>query len=174
MGKFNSRTRLISCCLAAILLPSLPCMAGGDTSVAVNATVTASPCVLVTTPDVDLGDFTSSSFVTAGSASDWKSFSVSLQKCPATSTSVTLTLGGTTDPVYTQYYKNTGSSTRVAIDVINEADSKALKPGESLSIRIDPAAHTASFPMKARMISPQGGATTGTVSGQMELSFNYS
>lgn len=173
MGKFNRRAWLISGCLAAILLPSLPCLAGGDASVAVNATVTASPCALVATPDVDLGAFTSSSFTTAGSSSPWVGFKVDLEKCPASSTTVKLTLSGTTDPVSPQYYKNSGSSTRVAIDVTSEADGKALNPGATLSIGIDPLSHTASFPMKARMISPQGGATTGNVAAQMELSFIY-
>ncbi|RXJ16398.1 fimbrial protein [Lelliottia nimipressuralis] len=173
MGKFNSRTRLISGCMAAILLPSLPCIAGGDTSVAVNATVTASPCLLVAIPNVDLGSFTSSNFTTAGSSSPWVEFKVELEKCPATSTTVKLTLSGTADPVDPQYYKNTGSSTQVAIDVTSEAEGKALNPGATLSIGIDPLSHTASFPMKARMISPKGGATTGNVAAQMELSFIY-
>ena len=155
MRIFNSRLQISAYCITAtLLLHAMPCMADADTNLAVNATVTDSPCALVATPEVDLGAYTSSNLTTAGSTT-------------------TLTLGGTTDPVYTQYYKNTGTSTNVVIDVVNDADGKALNPGTSTKINIDAKTHTASFPMKAQMVSPQGGATSGTVTGQMELTFFY-
>mgnify|MGYP000850501896 CR=1 FL=1 len=174
MRIFNSRLQISAYCITAtLLLHAMPCMADADTNLAVNATVTASPCALVATPEVDLGAYTSSNLTTAGSTTTWVPFKVDLEKCPSTSTTVTLTLGGTTDPVYTQYYKNTGTSTNVVIDVLNDPDGKALNPGTSTKINIDAKTHTASFPMKAQMVSPQGGATSGTVTGQMELTFFY-
>lgn len=174
MGISIKSMRLAACYFPVMLMLSpLPSVAA-ETSLGVSATVTAGACIWVATPDVDLGSFHSSGFTTAGSASDWVGFNVSLSQCPATTQTVTVTLGGTADPTYQQYYKNLGDSTRVVIDVVSDNDAATQLPvGKKLTVNVEQAAHTATFPMKARMFSPQGGATEGSVVGLIELTFSY-
>lgn len=80
MRIFNSRLQISAYCITAtLLLHAMPCMADADTNLAVNATVTASPCALVATPEVDLGAYTSSNLTTAGSTTTWVPFKVDLE-----------------------------------------------------------------------------------------------
>ncbi|WP_279204673.1 fimbrial protein [Obesumbacterium proteus] len=161
--------------LTSVLFTSLSCLAS-DTSLGVNATVVASPCTVEASAnqDVDLGSFYSNMLNSPGSTTDWANFTIDLSSCPTSTRSVDMTLSGEAEGT-TKYFKNTGgSSTNVAIEITaQQAGATTLGPGDTFNVAVVQATHQASFPLRAHMISPQGGATSGTVSGAVEITFRY-
>lgn len=161
--------------VTAALFASLSCQAA-DTNLGVSATVVAASCSVGTSAnqDVNLGSFYTNALNAPGSSTDWANFTVDLSNCPVTTRSVSMTLSGTAEGA-TQYFKNTGGdSTNVAIEIASQqAGSATIGPGDTVSAAVVQATHQASFPLHARMISPAGGATSGTVSGSVELTFAY-
>jgi minor fimbrial subunit len=146
--------------------------AEADSSVNITANVLASPCAVSADSldkPVDLGSVWTSKLKQAGDTSDWVSFDISVIDCPVTTTQATLKVTGTPDET-NQYYKNDGTSQHVAIEVANEAGS--LPNGATFTATVD-TLHQATFAMKSRMVAQDDAATSGTVSGLLELSFTY-
>lgn len=161
--------------LISTLFTSLSCLAS-DTSLGVSATVIASSCTVEASAnqDVNLGSFYANVLNSPGSATDWANFTIDLSSCPASTRSVDMKLSGEAEGA-TRYFQNTGgSSTNVAIEIASQQTSSAtIGPGDTISTAVVQATHQASFPLHARMISPAGGATSGTIAGSVELTFQY-
>lgn len=155
---------------------SMPLTAGAesDSELAITGNVLASPCVIAPDTikgDVDLGSAFSNRLHNAGDSADWAVFSLNLTDCPVTTTNVVVHFTGIPDPDYPAFFKNTGTSNNVAIEVVDSASVRISNSSvRNLKVGSD---HQAKIDLKGRMTSPQGGATSGAVSGLIELSFDF-
>lgn len=161
---------------AVFFVMNIPLMAlaNGDGELAITGSVLASPCTI--TPDtvkgdVNLGKVYTNRLHSAGDATDWTAFSLNLTECPSTTTKVVVHFTGTSDPDYPVFFKNTGTSERVAIEVADNTGTR-LSNNSVRNLTVD-SQHQAKMDLKGRMTSPQGEATSGSVSGVMELSFDF-
>lgn len=157
----------------AILLPSVAM--ANESAVDVSANIVATPCTIASgssEQNVDLGEVWTSQLAKPNDATDWKTFSVSLINCPASTTQVTATMSGTPDITSDDYYLNTGDSKNVAIDIAEATGDQNLSNGKTLTLPVD-SNHSATFKMKGRMITPTGKATSGSVTGLMQLTFAF-
>lgn len=146
----------------------------GDSELNISGKVVAPSCTIA--PDtvngnVDLGEVLSERLQSAGSFSAWSQFSLNLTECPATTTEVVVYLLRGQDPDYPVYFKNTGSSKHVAIEVADDTGSR-ISNGSVRNMAVD-SQQQAKMVLKGRMISPQGKAISGSVSSLMELAFGY-
>lgn len=122
--------------------------------------------------NVDLGKGRTADLTHAGDATEWTSFSVNFEACPQSVTTVTTTFSGGTDPDAPEYYLNTGTSTHVAIEVTDETGTQKLSNGKAFSTAVD-ASHNATLALKSRMVTPTGNATSGSVTGALQLCFSF-
>ncbi|WP_147295675.1 hypothetical protein [Buttiauxella agrestis] len=81
---------------------------------------------------------------------------------------VTVTLTGSLEPDVPEHYINTGTTTHVAIEVMDVASTQAMSNGKTLTIGIN-TEHKTSLALKSRMITPNGKATSGSVIGLTQL-----
>lgn len=171
-------TVFILLCSATLFILNIPLLAlaesDGDSELNISGKVIAPSCTIAPNTvngDVDLGVAFSESLRGAGSTSAWSGFSLNLTECPATTTKVVVYFSGTQDPDYPVYFKNIGSSQHVAVEVAD--DTGAHISNGSVRDLVVNSEQQANIDLKGRMTSPQGGATSGSVSGLMELSFDY-
>lgn len=146
-----------------------------NSGVNVSANIVAPACsvsVDSVNQKVDLGKGRTADLIKAGDVTKWTSFNVNFEACPESVKTVTATFSGAPDTDAPLYYLNTGTSTHVAIEVTDETGTQELSDGKTLSTGVD-ATHKASLVLKSRMITPQGNATPGSVSGVLELSFVF-
>ena len=69
--------------LAIMLAASSPALQAADVTITVNGKVVAKPCTVSTTnASVELGELSTFSLVSAGSASSWQSTALDLNNCP--------------------------------------------------------------------------------------------
>lgn len=148
--------------------------ANEGTAVNISANIVASPCIPsedTVQGNVSLGSFYTYHLSNSGDATDWVPFTLKLTDCPATTTAVTVSFSGESDGSNPDYFKNMGTSSNVAIEI---QDTKAgrVRNGATRLITVNPS-HTASLDLQSRMMTPQGNATAGSVTGLVELSFSY-
>lgn len=163
----------VICCLLSVG----SARADGDpVTITITGNIVASPCQVdadSTNIGIALGDdIQASSGVTAGTnMSGTKNTQIKLINCPAGTSSVTATFHGTPDPGNPDFmYKNTGTATNVA--VVLQADSNTgLGDGKTKTIDVDENKQ-AIFPLESYAYS-LGGATPGTISSVVTVSFTY-
>lgn len=159
---------------AAFVLTSQAAKA--DTIMNITGNIKASPCSInVPTGglNVDLGqNIQASGLVAAGTASDWKSFSIALTACPTSTTAVTLTMSGTPDDADSTMYVNTGTAENAQIEV-QSSDGTRLGNAAQYSKEIDAASRGAEFDLQARAYTVNGNVTPGTISGVLLATFTY-
>lgn len=147
-----------------------------DTSISVSGNVVASPCTVDTdtvNKTIDLGTLQRRDLRTAGEGGDWQDFDLLLTQCPAGTTTVTATLSGTVDPQDATAWKNSGTSTNMALRVASRDRSQSFAPGDSLAENVNISTRSVSFPLSARMFTPLGSATAGTFQSVMNVDFTW-
>ncbi|WP_336285655.1 fimbrial protein [Citrobacter arsenatis] len=151
-----------------------------STSQAVNIDITglvvASPCVVNGSNNslaVNLGDaIQADDLATAGSATDWKTVTLSLTGCPASTSSFSVAFAGTGDDDDADFYKNTGTATNLKLELTDTSSETAYKNGATLDNVAIPSSHAYDLVMRARAVS-KGNVMPGTILGQVQATFTY-
>lgn len=162
-------------CTLGLLLCSGTSHTAAGSDLAINANVVASPCMVGNeslSQDVNLGKFWTSNLAKAGDSTEWKAFSVKLNNCPPTTAKVIATFTGTPDPIFPAYFQNTGGSQHVAIEIAEASGNVKISSGSNITEDVDSSGNV-SFNLKGRMVTPAGGATSGSVRGLLEVVFAY-
>ena len=147
-----------------------------DPSISVSGKVVASPCSVDTdtvNKTVDLGPLQRRDLQTAGEGGEWQNFDLLLTNCPAGTTRGTATLSGTPDTDDASAWKNSGTSEKMALRIASRDHSQTVAPGDSLDQNVNISTRSASFPLSARMFTPQGSATAGTFQAVMNVDFTW-
>lgn len=146
----------------------------------ITGNVVASPCEVSADSEnmtIDLGsgkDLQTSDLNAAGSSSAWVPITVSLENCPAGTSSVTATFHGTSDAADANtLYTNTGTATNVAVQLEGKA-GEAYGNGKTSTITIaDATGGKPTWDLQTRAFSKSGGVTPGTISAVITMSFAY-
>lgn len=147
-----------------------------DSSISVSGNVVASPCTVDTNTaniTVDLGSLQRRNLQTAGEGSEWRDFDLLLTHCPAGTTNVTATLSGTPDTQDATAWRNSGTGGNLALRIARRDHITVYSPGDSLDENVNISTRSASFPLSARMFTPQGSATAGTFQSVMNVDFTW-
>lgn len=162
--------------LAGVLMMMLPWLSFADASLTLTGKVVASPCTVDTdkvNKTVDLGSLQRRDLQTAGEAGNWQDFDLLLTNCPAGTTKVTATLSGTPAPQDATAWSNSGTSGNLALRIASRDHSQTVAPGDSLAQNVDINTRSVSFLLSARMFTPQGNATAGTLQSVMNVDFTW-
>jgi len=146
----------------------------------ITGNVVASPCDVSAGNDnmtIDLGggkDLQAADLNAAGSSSPWVPITVSLENCPAGTSSVTATFHGTSDAGDPEtLYSNTGTATNVAVQLEGKSD-EPYGDGQTSSITIaDATDGKPTWNLQTRAFSKTGGVTPGTISSVITMTFSY-
>lgn len=155
-------------------------LASDPVTLNITGNVVASPCEVSAASanmTIDLGggkDLQTADLNAAGSSSPWVPITVSLENCPAGTSSVTATFHGTSDAADTDtLYSNTGTATNVAVQL----EGKSEEPygnGKTSTINIAEATDgKPTWDLRTRAFSKLGGVTPGTISSVITMSFAY-
>jgi minor fimbrial subunit len=149
----------------------------------INGVVTNKTCVVVNNYgagiNVDLGNVPALDLNSANTHSVWAPFSIQLVRCPTDMTKATITFSGTPDPNNNLYYINTDTSTgaakNVAVQLAQQTDNSGalLSTGSQMTVDVSPATHDGKFDLKARMITPRGKVTPGSVAAHVDFMIEY-
>lgn len=147
----------------------------GTATATINVTgrITASPCTVDTSTvsqTVDLGRVYGKDLA-PGKGSEWKTFQLTLSKCPSNWKQATVTFTGNPAPD-NNYYANSGSATGVVLQISDSGHSTSYGNGDTLTETID-ASRNAVFPLEARMFNPGGTIGTGDFNAVLEVDFSY-
>lgn len=172
MNKFSTRTTAFM--LLTFGLTSFA-FAGDPITLNITGNILASPCEVdgTGTVPVNLGEnLQSADFQDAETSSAWVPFSVSLKNCPAGTSSVTATFGGTADTSDPNtLYVNTGTATNVAVQLEGK-NSEPYGNGKTstldISSGVDP-----KWDLQARAYSSAGGVTPGTINASVTRGLTY-
>lgn len=161
--------------LAGLYFLACPLVMAADTS-AVNITgnIIASPCVVDATNsvmNVNLGDIQATALSSNGSYSPWKTFAITLTSCPASTSNVDMVLSGNQDPQDPTRYKNTGTATKLSIELTDKAGVN-LGNGKKSTVAVNAATKQAVFNLQTRAYS-SGNVMPGTVVGTVLATFTY-
>ncbi|WP_039029621.1 fimbrial protein [Leclercia adecarboxylata] len=147
-----------------------------DSSISVSGNVVASPCTVDTdtvNKTVELGTLQRIDLRNAGEGGEWQDFDLLLTNCPTGTTKVTAHLSGTVDTQDATAWKNSGTSTNMALRIASRDHVTAYASGDSLEQTVNVSNRSASFPLSARMFTPQGSATAGTFQSVMNVDFTW-
>jgi minor fimbrial subunit len=160
----------------AFWLTLFSAVAQADPSISLSGNVVASPCTVDTdtvNKTVELGSLNSWEMRTAGAASAWQDFELLLTNCPAGTSTVTATLSGSVDIQDVTAWKNSGTSTNMALRIASRDRTIIYVPGNAMSQNINSSSRSASFLLSARMFTPQGNPSAGTFRSVMNVDFTY-
>ncbi|WP_336212678.1 fimbrial protein [Enterobacter sp. P82] len=162
--------------LTGAFMMMLPWLSFADASLTLSGQVVVSPCTVDTdtvNKTVDLGTLQRRDLQTAGEGGEWQDFDLLLTNWPAGTTKVRATVSGTPDPQDATAWKNSGTSTNMALRIASRDRSQIVAPGDSLTQNVNISTRSASFPLSARMFTPQGSATAGTFQSVMNVDFTW-
>lgn len=151
-----------------------------DARIKITGTVKASPCTVDAVGgdvNVDLREIKAHT-LTAGVGSNWEDFSLDLSDCPVSTTNVTATFTGTAADESADLYKNTAANpaASVQIEMVDGSTSGAnrrLGNGSDMTVLVDHTTNKATFPMRARAFSTNGGVTPGSIEGIVQVALTY-
>ncbi|MDK9357757.1 fimbrial protein [Lelliottia sp. V106_10] len=163
--------------LAAVVLPLI--LAGGavhaaGTSIDVKGRVVANPCTVDTDSvkkNITVPSTQAHALIDPSSGGDWVNFSLDVNKCPVYLKTVTVTFTGPADKDDATTYQNTGDAKNVSLQLA--ASDINYGNGSTLQVNVDQSAHSATFPLAARMYSAKGGATQGSFGAVVNFDFTY-
>ncbi|HEJ9059135.1 TPA: type 1 fimbrial protein [Serratia fonticola] len=167
----------------ALIKNTLLIMVASSMSWAVQATniniagnVVASACNVDSgsvSQDVDFGQLRSTDLKEAGTATDWKPFTVKLTHCPLSTSKVTATFSGSPSTDGADLFANSGTAKNVAVQVVQDAN-KALVQGNGsrMTVNVD-AQHEAIYALAGRIYSVNGDTVAGTLSCVLVMNFTY-
>ncbi|HCF8067746.1 TPA: type 1 fimbrial protein [Klebsiella michiganensis] len=157
--------------LAIALAASSPALQAADLTITVNGKVVAKPCTVSTTnASVELGELSTFSLISAGSASSWQSTALDLSNCPVGTSRVTASFSGTADA--TGYYKNQGTAGNIQLELQDEGGN-TLNTGAKKMVQVDASTQSTRFPLKVRALTVNGGATQGTIQAVINVTYTY-
>ncbi|EKS9201219.1 fimbrial protein [Enterobacter cloacae] len=162
--------------LSGTLMMMLPCLSFADATLTLSGNVVASPCTVDTDTEskmVDLGTIQRRDLQTAGEGGEWQDFDLLLTQCPAGTSKVTATFSGTVDTQDATAWKNSGTSGNMALRIASRDHAIAYAPGNILEENVNISTRSATFPLSARMFTPQGNATAGTFQSVMNIEFTW-
>lgn len=155
---------------------SAPTWAADHVDIKITGRIIASPCIFNggdNSLNINLGNIQAMNMATARSSSDPVLFDLRFTECPAGTQTVTTTFTGITDPdAGADYYKNSGSATRVAIGLAQGTTGERKGSGSSITQSVMPD-RTVTMGMKAWVYAHSGGATPGTVNSAVVLTMQY-
>lgn len=168
--KIKSKSTLLALMLAA----ATQYAAADPVMVNITGNVVASPCTLDTANSdlaIDLGNIQATDLASVGVTSTPKSFNLAVNACPAATTNVVLSFGGTEDSQAPGRYANTGTATNVAVEVLQASTGTLKGPGTTLTLPVL-ADRTATFNLQTRAYA-KGQATPGSIVSTMQATFIY-
>ncbi|EHJ2438121.1 TPA: hypothetical protein I3M21_004369 [Salmonella enterica] len=110
---------------------------------------------------------------TAGESSEWQDFEFLLTNCPAGTNNVKALLSGIADMQDSTAWKNSGTNTNMALRIASRDHNTVYAPGSSMQQSVNTSNYSVSFPLSARMFTPQRNATAGTFQSVMDVEFNW-
>ncbi|OMQ20392.1 fimbrial protein [Serratia oryzae] len=156
---------------------SYSALAADNTTINITGTIKASPCTVDASAgnvvNVDLGTNIQAASLTAGKGSDWVPFALHLKDCPTSTTSVTAAFSGTQAAEEAGLYQNTGDADKVQIELQNVATSTRLGNNSTLVAPVLSTTKDATFSLRARAYSANGGVTPGSIVGTVQVAFTY-
>jgi len=126
--------------------------------------------------EVNFGTRLKIDFQTAGTASEWKTFSLNVENCPAGTTKATVIFDGVTDGDDATHFANMAASDaaqNIALQITNTDHSTTYKNQDRMTIAINGSTGKGEFPLAARLYSTQGGAKVGKFESVVQLTFTY-
>lgn len=141
--------------------------------ITVQGKIIASPC-MVEQPNinVNLGDtIRMNDLATAGSFTEWVSFTLRVYHCPPQITTATVTFNGAADVSNPDFrYQNSGTATNVAVELLT-TDGLPLGNDKSLTGAIVNQEYT--WNLRARVWTETGSVKPGTVSAVVSATLTY-
>lgn len=175
MSNLSRILHTVTLCSPLLLYGSASFAQAADTVVNVSAVIKESSCKIAASSieqSVDLGKGRVADLKQANAVTEWKPFSVELTDCPDSVTQVVATVSGVPDTNVANDFLNTGTAKNVVIEVKNAVDETSISNGKTVTTAVDQA-HNAALQFKGRMMTPTGGATSGSVVALMEFSFEF-
>ncbi len=126
--------------------------------------------------EVNFGSLLNIDFQTAGNASEWKTFNLNIEKCPAGTTKAIVKFDGVTDGDDIKYFANMATSDaakNIALQMTNIDHSITYKNHDQMIIDINHSTGTGIFPLAARLYSTKGGVVAGKFESVVQLTFTY-
>jgi minor fimbrial subunit len=144
--------------------------------ISIQGRVIDKPCTIDVNTEsqlVYLGRVMVTRLSTAGAGSNWVNFELLLKDCSASTVSVTAAFSGEANIDDATAFKNQGTAPNVALQITNADHSTIYGNGGQMLVPIIPATHKATFPLSARMISPLGGARSGSFRAAVNVDFTF-
>jgi minor fimbrial subunit len=165
-------SRILATTLLSGLLINHAALADSVT-VNISGNVLASPCTVESSSPISvvLPDIFASDLSADGKVGTKVAFELKLKDCPANTTKVTATYGGTASTLSPNSFKNTGTATELVLLVIDDAGG-IIYPNTIRTAAIDSKKQTAVFKQTVQIYA-KGAAQPGTVSGNIIVSFTY-
>ncbi|MCK6696299.1 fimbrial protein [Enterobacter bugandensis] len=155
---------------------TLPLMGIADSNINISGQVIASPCVVDTgtvSKVVNLGEDTKQNLINAGDGGVWSDFDLLVQNCPTGTSSVTAKFTGNADTQDPTAWKNSGTSNNVALRIASRDHATTYSVNSTMQVNVDNSTRSSTFPLSARMFTPQGNSTAGTFQSVMNVDFTY-
>lgn len=161
---------------SAVMLMAGSFFALADTGINLRGNVVASPCTVDTDTVNKLVEFDSlqrMDLVNAGTGGAWQNFSLLVKNCPAGTRQVTVKYLGATDTQDPTAWQNSGTATNVALRMTNADHSVVYRNGNTQQIAVNSSTNSATFPLSAKIFTPQGNAGAGTFTAVVNLEFTW-
>lgn len=143
-----------------------------DNDINVTGTVVSGACnISAPSQTFTFEDLYTGKMREAGSASNWKSFSIMLTGCPTGTDEVTLTINGTPAEDAT-YFANAKDAKNVVLELTDPTHLTTYSNGNTIKADVDDS-RNAFFALAARIYSPQGSAGAGDFESVVLLNFTY-
>lgn len=160
---------------AALLMAASFC-ASADTAMNLRGNVVAVPCTVDTDTVNKLVEFAPlqrMDLVNAGTGGEWQDFTLLVNGCPAGTRQVTVKYLGAVDTQDATAWKNSGTATNVALRMTSADHSMTYSNGNTQQIAVNSSTRSASFPLSAKIFTPQGNAGAGTFTAVVNLEFTW-
>ncbi|MDM2737014.1 MULTISPECIES: fimbrial protein [Citrobacter] len=161
----------------AVLLLGLTCQSQAEeVQINIRGNIYANACQVDSASQdltVSLGKANSSDFKEVGDTGKWKTFDLTLSKCPTTAVLATATFHGQPDSTHPTKFANAGTAKGLALELADPQDQIALAPHSSFSVLINPNDHTADFPLAARYYATSMPVSGGTFASVVQVTFIY-
>lgn len=161
----------------ALLLPVFSTYGGIPLNVKGN--IYYLPCDVTTDTqyqEVNFGTLSIIDFQSAGDTSEWKTFNLNIENCPAGTTKATVKFDGVVDGDDATHFANMAASDaaqNIALQITNADHSTTYKNQDQMTIAINSSTGMGVFPLAARLYSTQGSATVGNFESVVQLTFTY-
>jgi len=176
MNTVTRKSLLLITACSSLLSASAFAATSNSVNIDITGTVIASPCVVngdQPSLEVNIGDtIQADSLSAAGSASDWKDFTLALTSCPASTSSFSVTFSGSQDASDDTMYMNTGTATNLKLELTTQDGATTLGNNTSIDNVVIPAGHSYDLDLRTRAVS-KGNVMPGTIVGQVQATFTY-